>query len=60
MSNDVIKLIMACRVNLDNIIERCNDYIILHDEYIISAIKDSDELKKMIKEKVIGVLNEDN
>jgi hypothetical protein len=60
MSNDVIKLIAACRANLDNIIERCNEYILLHDQYIISNIKDADELKRMIKEKVIGVLNEDN
>jgi hypothetical protein len=58
MFQDIFELVNKCRVNLDNIIELSNNYALMHDEYIITNIKDSTELKRLLKEKVVGVLDE--
>ena len=39
--------------------ESSNNYIEKHDKYIQKNIKDASLLKKRIKEKIVGVIDED-
>ena len=59
MYKDVLEQIKKCNEALLKMGESAQIYIEAHDEYIEINVKDSDILKKKIKDKIARVVDED-
>lgn len=59
MLDEVRKQVKECKekfIELSNVSE---EYLNLHDEYYSNIVKDGSLLKSKIKERIVGVINED-
>jgi hypothetical protein len=59
MYKDIIEKIQKCNKSLLKMGESAQMYIEAHDKYVETNLRDSDILKKKIKDKIARVVDED-
>jgi hypothetical protein len=59
MYDEIIKQIKSCKEKMLKLSESVENYISEHNTYFWNKEKDATLLKEKIKEKIIGVINED-
>ena len=59
MYEELLKQISVCKQKLLDLSVYTEEFIVLHDAFFWNNEKDATLLKEKIKEKIVGVLNED-